>query len=215
VHSNALTRRSAGFEGESGPARRVFLHRFEWFLMPRLHIFGASGSGATTLGRDLAVRLGIAYFDSDDFLWLPTDPAYTRRRPDSGRTAMLLDRLDPAGNWIFSGSALGWGSVVEDRYNSLIFLHLDPRSRLQRLRQREFQRFGTRILPGGDMAEGHTEFITWAAEYDSGTPEGRSLVAHEAWMTQRRLPLLRLDSVAPVDSLIAAALAWLASLEQQ
>ena len=179
--------------------------------MPRIHILGASGSGATTLGRALAARSGAGYFDSDDFLWLPTDPAYTTLRPGGERTAMLLERLDPAGHWIFSGSALGWGSIIEDRYSCLIFLYLDPVLRLQRLRQREFQRFGARIQPGGDMAEGSAEFLAWATEYDHGTPEGRSLAAHEAWMAQRRLPLLRLDSAAPVESLVAAALAWLAS----
>jgi adenylate kinase family enzyme len=175
----------------------------------RIHILGASGSGATTFGRALAGRLGVGFFDSDDFLWLTTDPAYTRRRPDDERTAMLCCRLEPAGDWIFAGSALGWGAMIESRYNRLIFLRLDPALRMQRLHAREYQRFGARILPGGDMHEGSSEFLAWAAAYDTGTPEGRSLVAHEAWLAQHPLPLLRLDSAAPVSSLIDTALDWL------
>lgn len=34
-----------------------------------IHIFGASGSGATTLGRFLAVQLNVPCFDSDDYFW--------------------------------------------------------------------------------------------------------------------------------------------------
>jgi adenylate kinase family enzyme len=35
----------------------------------RVHIFGASGSGTTTLGRTLAERLGVRFFDGDDYFW--------------------------------------------------------------------------------------------------------------------------------------------------
>lgn len=178
--------------------------------MPRIHVLGASGSGASTFGRALAVRLGVGYFDSDDFLWLPTDPAYTVRRPDGERGRMLDEALAADRDWVFAGSALGWGEAVEHRYDRVIFLRLDPVVRLERLRARESARFGVRIRPGGDMAEGHEEFIAWAAEYDTGTPEGRSLVAHEAWLAARALPLLRLDSAAPVERMVAAASDWLA-----
>lgn len=178
--------------------------------MPRIHVLGASGSGATTLGRTLAATLGVDYFDSDDFLWLATDPAYSERRPDDERTRQLCEALAPDRDWVFAGSALGWGAMVEDRYDRLIFLRLDPALRLARLRAREYARFGERIRPGGDMAAGHAEFIAWAAEYDTGTPEGRSLVAHEAWLAARALPLLRLDAAAPPERLVSAALDWLA-----
>ncbi|CAI8903162.1 hypothetical protein EMIT036CA2_50372 [Chryseobacterium sp. IT-36CA2] len=33
----------------------------------RIHIFGASGSGVTTLGKALSEKLNIEYLDSDDF----------------------------------------------------------------------------------------------------------------------------------------------------
>ncbi|WP_228410094.1 shikimate kinase [Chryseobacterium viscerum] len=33
----------------------------------KIHIFGASGSGVTTLGKALSEELNLEYFDSDDF----------------------------------------------------------------------------------------------------------------------------------------------------
>lgn len=33
----------------------------------RIHVFGASGAGCTTLGRSLAERLGLAAIDADDY----------------------------------------------------------------------------------------------------------------------------------------------------
>ena len=56
-----------------------------------IHIFGASGSGTTTLGRYLAQRLGGVHLDSDDFFWLPTDPPYTQKRPIEMRVPLMRE----------------------------------------------------------------------------------------------------------------------------
>jgi adenylate kinase family enzyme len=37
-----------------------------------IHVMGASGSGATSLGRALAGALELPHHDADDYLWLPT-----------------------------------------------------------------------------------------------------------------------------------------------
>ena len=44
-----------------------------------IHIFGASGSGTSTLGRAVAEKTGYAFLDSDDYIWAPTDPPFTSR----------------------------------------------------------------------------------------------------------------------------------------
>ncbi|MFB8372796.1 hypothetical protein ACWIE6_03290 [Paenibacillus taichungensis] len=36
----------------------------------RIHIFGASGSGASTLGQELSKRLPHVNFDGDDYFWI-------------------------------------------------------------------------------------------------------------------------------------------------
>ena len=47
----------------------------------RIHVVGASGSGATTLGAALAKAMGVTHQDSDFFFWLPTQPPFTTQRP--------------------------------------------------------------------------------------------------------------------------------------
>ena len=54
-----------------------------------IHIFGASGSGTSTLGREIASGLGYRFMDTDDYFWLPTDPKYTHKRPVSERLALM------------------------------------------------------------------------------------------------------------------------------
>ena len=42
-----------------------------------IHIFGAFGSGTTTLGKKICEELGYTLMDTDDYFWMPTDPKFT------------------------------------------------------------------------------------------------------------------------------------------
>jgi hypothetical protein len=113
---------------------------------------------------------------------------------------------------VFSGAATKWAAPLEPHYDLVVFLRLDPVIRMERLRGREAYRWGTRILPGGDMAELNAAFIAWAENYDTAGSLRRGLVTHEAWLADQPAPVLRLDSAAPVGDLVAAALDWLGEL---
>ena len=148
----------------------------------RIHITGASGSGTTTLGRALADERGALHLDADNYYWLPTVPPFKEKRE-------LIDRHDKLRVDIFSelevvlsGSIMGWGREIEDSFDLIIFLYVPAEIRIDRLRKRELQRYGT-----ADPA-----FLKWAQEYDEGPSEGRSLKKHEAWLSNRSCPVLRL-----------------------
>ncbi|MDE7157026.1 MAG: shikimate kinase [Lachnospiraceae bacterium] len=62
-----------------------------------MHIYGASGSGTTTLGRKISEELGYKLMDTDDYFWLPTNPKYTTKRGKEERivtdTDIRIERL--------------------------------------------------------------------------------------------------------------------------
>ncbi len=43
----------------------------------KIHLFGTSRAGITTLG----TALGVPYFDGDDYFWGPSDVPFSVRRP--------------------------------------------------------------------------------------------------------------------------------------
>ena len=55
----------------------------------RVHIFGASGSGTSTLARAHAEAMSCVHFDVDDFYWMPTDPPFELKRPIAERIELL------------------------------------------------------------------------------------------------------------------------------
>lgn len=50
-----------------------------------VHIYGASGSGTSTIGRFISNKLGYFFMDTDDYFWESTNPPYTIKRNVSDR----------------------------------------------------------------------------------------------------------------------------------
>ena len=171
-----------------------------------IHIFGASGSGTTTLGQALAEKTGYTFLDSDDYLWLPTDPQYTTKRPSEERVALLERDIDASHGAVVSGSLVGWGDPLIPRFTLAVRLVVPHDVRMERLMRRECQRYGDRILPGGDMYQIHRDFLQWAAGYEDGPATMRSRAMHDLWQQKLTCPLLTLDGTRPVEELVEAVL---------
>ena len=174
----------------------------------RILIFGASGAGVSTLGRALADRVVARYFESDDIYWQPTDPPYRVARGLDERQRLLREAIVHE-RWIIGGSLCGWGDLIIPHIDAAVFITTPTALRLQRLRQRERERFGPRIAPGGDMHDEHNGFIEWAAKYDAGTSDMRSGPMHESWIARLPCPVIRLNGARAIDNLVAQ---WLSEL---
>ena len=167
-----------------------------------IHIFGASGSGTTTLGRALAADMGLVHIDTDDYFWLPTDPQYSTKRPIEERLRLMNADIDAARRGVvISGSLTGWGDVLIPRFTHVIRLNTPTEVRIERLRQREYAHFGERIREGGDMYENHLAFLDWAAQYDAGDVTMRSKACHDEWMKQLPCPQILAPGDMPLERL--------------
>jgi hypothetical protein len=129
------------------------------------------------------------------------------------RLERLTADLDTAPDWVLSGS-LFWGDALIPRFDLVVFLLVPTGVRLARLRDREQKLFGSEALaPGGRLHENHVAFMEWAASYDDGDLEMRSLARHTAWLEALRCPVLRLDGETATDEQVQAVVAALAQGE--
>ena len=167
-----------------------------------IHIFGASGSGTTTLGQAIADRTGYRFLDSDDYLWMLTDPQYTTKRPSEERLALLEGDIDASDGAVVSGSLVGWGDPLIPRFTLAVRLVVPHDERMARIERRELDRYGDRIRPGGDMYEISQAFLAWAAGYEDGPATMRSRAMHDLWQQKLSCPLLTLDGTRPVEELV-------------
>src|SRR6266576_6335128 len=170
----------------------------------RINIMGASGSGATAVGRALADALAVPHHDSDDYFWLPTTPPYRQQRDIAERLRLMEDVFLPRADWVLSGSLASWGDPIMPRFDLVVFLRTPREIRLKRLRTREANHFGAdAVAPGGWRHEETEAFIEWASHYEAGDREGRGLARHQAWLAALPCPVLRLDGSRPLSELVA------------
>jgi hypothetical protein len=106
-------------------------------------------------------------------------------------------------SWVVSGSLCGWGDVAISLFELVVFLWVPQDVHMARLHRREQARFGTRILPGGDMYEQSQAFLAWAASYDEGGLDMRSRRLHEEWLGRLPCPILRFEGEYSIEEQLA------------
>lgn len=174
-----------------------------------LHVFGAAGSGVTSLGRALAQRLDMWFIDTDDVYWAPTNPPYQRKVPPNERVERIQQQIAVHPRWVISGSLCSWGGALISEFDAVIFLTVSTDIRMRRLRTREKECYGKRIEPGGDMHGKHLEFMAWASEYETGVPPLRSLAMHREWISELPCPFYEFENDVALDELLETVLAEL------
>src|SRR5688500_14493871 len=101
------------------------------FSARHVHVFGASGAGTSTLGREVARRHDLDFFDTDDFYWEATDPPYQKPAARALRRTMLLNALKASDGWVLAGSLCGWGDDVIPLLDLAVYVSTDTSVRLK------------------------------------------------------------------------------------
>jgi len=164
-------------------------------------VFGASGAGTTTIGKELANIMGFKHFDLDDYYW-SWDAAvpYTVPRPKSERIEMLKKDILECTYFVLSGSMCGWDNTFVSLLDLAVFVQASTDIRIERLRKRELNEFGNRISEGGDMYKNHIDFLEWAKTYDTASPPERCLQLHEEWSAKLPCPVLHVSGIDDVSA---------------
>ncbi len=176
-----------------------------------IHIVGASGAGTSTLGQMLEQEYGYKWMDTDNYFWFPTDPPFYQVRPREERAALMATAIKRHPKCAISGSLCGWSDKFIPQFDLVVFVDTPTEIRIERLKKREYGRFGERIREGGDMYAEHIKFMEWAQKYDTAGTEQRSRALHEEWFTLLSCPLLRVDGTKAVGELVK----YIASAKEQ
>lgn len=167
------------------------------FLGAGILVCGLNGTGKSTLGRALAQKLGYHFIDNEDLYFPKTDPEYLYASPRTREEVegLLFNEIKAHKNFIFAAVKGDYG----DDFCSLLYytvLITVPREiRLQRVKDRSFQKFGDRSLPGGDLYERERHFFELVSSRAENTVED--------WARSLRCPILRVDGTRPVAESVA------------
>lgn len=157
-----------------------------------IQICGLNGCGKSTLGKALAERTGFHFIDNENLYFSRSAPDAPYANPRSRREVeqALMDEVRKHPNFIFAAVKGDYGKEIIPMYDYIIMIEVPERIRSQRLRNRSFQKFGSRMLMGGDLHSQEEAFFQMAAS--------RRNDFVEKWLQTVKCPILRVDGTKPI-----------------
>lgn len=153
-------------------------------------IAGPSGSGKSSLGKIVAEKLGFPYFDVDDYIWKKDTPEpFTQMYSKAEKISRLSGDIEPCEHFVMAGSMSSFHQAFDDKFELMVFLYAGPEIRLQRVHSRAIERFGERILEGGDLYESHRKFLESNRRYE--TDGSLNLNEQKKWI--KNLPCAKIE----------------------
>lgn len=162
-------------------------------------IMGSSGAGKTTLGELVAKELGYTFVDVDEYIWRKdTEIPFSAMYPRSEKISRLMDAISQCEHFVMAGSMDSFHEHFDPFFEMVVHLHSDSKIRIKRVHERELERFGERILEGGDMYEEHKKYLNEIAGYDFGIG-GCTLQQHELWLKTLKCKVIQLDGADTLE----------------
>lgn len=159
----------------------------------KINIFGASGSGTTTLGKNLSTYLNCEHLDADDYYWKKTSPPFQLKVPLEERNSNIIGDFEAERSVILSGSMMTWGEYWKSAFDLAVFLLIPPKIRMKRLEKRESKRYGKLLKTDKTTILNSKTFMEWAAKYDDPDFDGRSITQHSNWIKLLKCPVVRIE----------------------
>lgn len=156
-------------------------------------VCGLNGSGKSTLGKALAKKLHFHFIDNEDLYFPKTDPKYIYASPRSREEVekLLWNEIRAYENFVFTSVKGDYGEAISSFFQYAVLIDVPKDIRLQRVRNRSFQKFGKRMLLGGDLYEQEEKFF----EFVKSRPENMV----EKWVRSLKCPILRIDGTKPIE----------------
>lgn len=156
-------------------------------------IGGLNGVGKSTLGKALAQVLDSKFIDVED-LYFPERHDYTLSRTREEVSKLLLQKIKENNNFVFASVKGDYSEQIYPFFQYVIIIEVPRDVRLQRVRERSYQKFGSRMLPEGDLYESEERFFEFVASRPEDTVE--------KWAQLVGCPIIRVDGTQSIEESI-------------
>lgn len=145
------------------------------------------------MGKLLAERLSCQFIDNEDLYFPKTDANYLFSKPRSKEEVIriLNEMIEQNPRFVFAAVRGDYGEKLLASLEYVILIDVPKEIRLRRVRDRSFQKFGNRMLPGGDLYEKENAFFS--------TVESRPEDYVTGWLQKVDCPVIHVDGTKPVE----------------
>lgn len=145
------------------------------------------------LGKALADRIGFYFIDDENLYFDRTamDEPYKNPKSREEVEQLLVEEVSKSPNFVFAAVKGDYGKEIMTMYNYVVVIELPKSVRSQRVRKRSFQKFGNRMLIGGDLYNQEESFFQMC--------ESRQNDYVETWLQTVKCPVIRVDGTKSIE----------------
>ena len=158
-----------------------------------IQICGLNGSGKSTLGRALAEKIGFYFIDDENLYFSRSNQnePYTNPNPRHEVEQLLMNEIKNHPDFVFAAVKGDYEKDIISMYDYVIMLEVPKSVRSQRVRNRSFKKFGSRMLLGGDLYNQEEAFFQMV--------ESRRDDYVENWLKTLKCPIIRVDGTKLIE----------------
>ena len=156
-------------------------------------VCGLNGAGKSTLGKALAKELKFFFIDNEDLFFPKKNPKYMYASPRSREEVekLLFSEIKTHENFVFASVKGDYGEKIYPFFQYAVLIDVSKDIRIQRVKNRSFQKFGNRMLPGGDLYETEENFFSLVKSRAENTVE--------EWLHSLSCPIIRVDGTKAIE----------------
>ena len=174
-------------------------------------LLGLNGSGKPTLAHAISQQLNFYEMDLEDYYFPEQKESRQSALEGASSDQTLLSEILPFSSsltkdeveslllkdilvhpcFVLAGVTMNWCEEILSRFKIAFIIETPLEVRLQRIQDRDIMRFGSRVLPGGDMYDQQCEFRRIVAEKDS------EIVSQS--IKRLSCPVIKLDGTRSVE----------------
>lgn len=157
-------------------------------------ITGLNGCGKSTVCKLLAEKLNYYSMDVEDYFFIDSDIPYSKYHTHEQTKNLMFDDIVKYNNYVLATVNCDWGEEITSTYKFAVVLKAPLDVRMNRIRQREYEKFGNRVLKNGDLYESQQKF------------HNKVLVRGEEHIVKQMkfiaCPVLEVDALLPIDDIV-------------
>lgn len=156
-------------------------------------ICGLNGAGKSTLGKNLAKKLNFYFIDDEDLYFpkIDTHYIYTSSRTREEVETLFLSEIKTHKNFVFASGKTDYEESIYQFFQYAILINVPKDIRIQRVKKRSLEKFGNRMLPGGDLYEQEKRFLNFVKSRTENTVK--------EWIESLNCIIIQIDGVKSVE----------------
>lgn len=157
-------------------------------------ITGLNGCGKSTVCRLLAEKLNYFSMDVENYYFIKSDTPYSKFHTLEETQRLMECDIEKHKKFILATVNCNWGEKINSAFKLAVVLKAPLEIRMERIKMREYKKFGDRVLEGGDLYGSQQKFHNKVlARTDEHTAKQMQYIS---------CPVLELDAELPLTDIV-------------